>query len=306
MVTGALGYTGKALTERLLARGVRVRTLTNSPNRPNPFGNRIELHPLAFDHPDALARSLQGAEVLYNTYWVRFNHRTFTFEQAVANTKNLFEAARRARVKRIVHVSILNADKADDLGYYAGKNELEKSLRGLGVTHSIVRPGVLFGRGDILVNNIAWVLRRLPFFGLFGDGNYKLRPMHVNDMAALLEAQGQERDNVTVDAVGPETFTFRELVERTSSIIGVRKKIIPMNETIGYMVSLLVNPLVKDTIITWEEIVGLMRGILDSKQPSTGVIKLTDWATANREHLGRKYASEIGRRLNRDAGYEFV
>src|SRR6185369_9528383 len=159
---------------------VRIRTLTNSPDRPHSFGQRVEIHPLAFDDPARLEASLRAVDVLHNTYWVRFNHRLFRFERAVANTRILFEAARRAGVRRIIHVSILHADQADDLGYYRGKHELEKALAGTGVPHSILRPGVLFGRGDILVNNIAWALRHLPVFGVFGDGQYRLRPLHVD------------------------------------------------------------------------------------------------------------------------------
>lgn len=311
VVTGALGYTGKSLTERLLAPDrpggpVRVRTLTNSPRRPNPFGSRLEIRPLALDDECELTRSLEGASVLYNTYWVRFNHRLFTFEQAVENTRRLFAAARRAGVQRIVHVSILNADKADDLGYYKGKHDLEDAIKACGVPCSIVRPGVLFGRGDILVNNIAWVLRHLPIFGLFGDGSYKLRPLHVDDMAALMDSHGLMSGNHTVDAVGPETFTFRELVETTAEIIGVRKPVVPLHETLGYLVSRLVNPFVGDVIITWEEIVGLMRGILDSKQPAAGPTKLTEWAREHRDSLGTRYASEVGRRVRRTDAYEDV
>ncbi len=303
-VTGALGYTGRSITERLLACGVRVRTLTNSPGRPNPFGASLEIHPLAFDDPERLAESLRGCEVLYNTYWVRFNHRLFTFDQAVRNTRALFEAAKRAGVRRIVHVSILHADKADDLGYFRGKHELEDALRATGLSHAILRPGVLFGRGDILVNNIAWVLRRLPLFGLFGDGSYAVRPLHVDDMADLALAQAFHEGNTTIDAVGPERFTYRELVNRIASIIDARRPVVALPPSIGLAVSRLVNPLVRDIVITREEIKGLMRGLLDSKKPAAGGTKLTEWAAMHREQLGRRYASEVGRRVDRLSSYE--
>ena len=306
VVTGALGYTGQALTERLLARGDRVRTLTNSPNRPNPFGDRLEIRPLAFDDADALARSLEGAEVLFNTYWVRFNHKLFTFAQAVDNTKRLFDAARRAGVRRIVHVSILHADEADDLGYYRGKHELEDALRALGVPHAIVRPGVLFGRGDILVNNIAWVFRHLPIFGVFGDGRYRLRPLHVDDMADLMVDHASRSENTMVDAVGPEAFAYIDLVRAIGSIIGVRRPVVRVAPGIGYAVSRCLNPFLKDVIITREEIAGLMRGLLDSEAPAAGPTRLTDWAREHRDALGSRYASEVGRRIHRDRAYASI
>ena len=304
VVTGALGYTGKAVAERLLDRGDQVRTLTNSPNRPNPFGDRLDIKPLAFDDPDALARSLDGAEILYNTYWVRFNHRLFTFDQAVANTRTLFAAARRARVRRIVHVSILHADKADDLRYYKGKHALEDALGDTGLSHAIVRPAVLFGRGDILVNNIAWILRRLPVFGVFGDGSYRLRPIHIDDMADLMIECAARDDDITIDAVGPEAFTYRRLVQTIAQIIGVRRPIISVPPALGYLVSRLLNPVVKDVIITREEIEGLMRSLLDSDAPAAGSTRLTDWARNNHAILGRRYASEVARRIKRDTAYE--
>lgn len=304
VVTGALGYTGKSLTRLLLARGETVRTLTNSPNRPNPFGDQLEIMPLAFDDPDALTRSLQGIDMLYNTYWVRFNHKLFTFDQAVANTKVLFNAAKEAGVRRIVHVSILHADEADDLGYYNGKHELEDALKATGLSHAIVRPGVLFGRGDILVNNISWVLRRLPVFGVFGDGQYKLRPMYVDDMAALMLNCADKDQDMTVDAVGPETFTYRDLVETIGTIIGVKRPIVRVPPLVGYLVSRCLNPIVKDVIITRQEITGLLRDLLDSDTPPTAPTKLTDWAKANHATLGRRYASEVARRVDRESAYE--
>lgn len=306
VVTGALGYTGRAIAERLLAKGLRVRTLTNSPNRPDPFGGKVEIRPLAFDDPGALRTSLEGAAVLYNTYWVRFNHRLFTFEQGVANTKVLFEAAKAAGVARIVHVSILHATKADDLGYYRGKHELERALVATGMSHAILRPGVLFGRGDILVNNIAWVLRHLPFFGTFGDGRYRLRPMHVDDMGELAVQQGFGGGNTTTDAVGTEGFTYRELVETIGRIVGIRRPIIPVPPLAGLAVSKLLNPFVGDVVITRQEIAGLMRGLLDSPTSSAGPTRLTEWATEHKEQLGRRYASEVGRRVKRDVAYEQV
>lgn len=306
VVTGALGYTGQSVTEQLLDRGVRVRTLTNSPGRPNPFGNRLDIHPLAFDDPDALARSLNGAEVLFNTYWVRFNHNLFTFDRAVASTKALFDAARRAGVGRIVHVSILHSRIADDLVYYKGKHELEVILEQTGIPHAIVRPGVLFGRGDILVNNIAWVLRHLPLFGVFGDGRYRLRPLHVDDMASLMIDHASREGNTNADAVGPEGFEFRELVRTIAGIIGVRRLILGVPPGLGYFVGKCVNPLVKDVIITREEIEGLMRGLLDSDAPAAGNTRLTEWATEHADTLGRRYASEVGRRVRRDQAYEAI
>jgi NADH dehydrogenase len=179
VVTGAFGYSGRYITERLLRAGHRVRTLTHSPNREHPFGNRVEVFPFDFQHPERMASSLEGASAFYNTYWVRFNHADFRYSQAIENTRSLFAAARAASVNRVVHVSITNPSESSPLEYFRGKAILERELRESGLSHAILRPAVLFGGEDILINNLAWVLRHLPVFGVFGDGHYRLQPIHV-------------------------------------------------------------------------------------------------------------------------------
>ncbi len=307
-VTGAFGYSGQAIAEMLLARGDRVRTLTNSPNRPHPFGDAIEVRPLAFGDPAALAEALRGCDVLVNTYWVRFNHRLFTFDQAVGNTEQLFAAAKAAGVRRVVHTSILKPTEGRGLAYYDGKKRLEESLAASGLEHTILRPGVLFGRGDILVNNIAWVLRRMPFFGVFGDGQYRLAPLHVEDFAAIA-LRAVDRDAglpPIVDCHGPETFRYEELARTVGEIIGVRRRVLRVGPGVGYLVSKVLNPLVGDVIITREEIEGLMRGLLWSEERSLGRIRLTAWAREHRDSLGVRYASELGRRTRRDRAYQEI
>jgi len=331
VVTGALGYSGKAIAERLLDRGVRVRTLTNSPDRPNPFGDRLEIRPMRFDRPGELGESLRGADVLVNTYWVRFNRPRgrvrFTHAGAVENTRRLFDAARAAGVRRVVHVSILNPAGADEpgvetdparrsrglstrsgrlaarLSYYSGKAELEGVLRGSGLSHAIVRPGVLFGRRDILVNNIAWVLRHVPVFGLFRGGRYGIRPMHVDDFADLVVRRAFEEADTVTDAVGPERFEFRGLVREIARLIGVRRPMVSVPNWAGVLASAAVGALVDDVVLTRDEIRALTAGLLDSDAASTGSVRLTDWVAEHAGTLGRVYHSEMARRLDRVSGY---
>lgn len=304
IVTGAFGYSGRAIAARLLLAGGRVRTLTNSPDRAHPFGGRVEIHRYHFDAPEKLVASLRGATVLYNTYWVRFNHADFTHAQAVANTLRLFEAAKRAGVARVVHVSITNPSEASPLEYFRSKALLERALKESGLSYAILRPAVLFGGADVLINNIAWTLRRFPIFGMFGDGQYRLQPIHVEDFAELAVTKGREREHTITDAIGPETFTYRELVERIGAIIGKRRPIVCLRPSAAWAAGWIIGRLVGDVLITREEIDGLMQGLLCTHAPPAGTTKLTDWAAAHADTLGRRYASELARRRNRVAAYE--
>lgn len=302
-VTGAFGYSGKYIAQRLLAQGYRVRTLTNSPNRQNPFGDAVTAYPFYFDEPDKLVAALEGVSVLYNTYWVRFNHRLFTHAEAVRNTLTLFDAARRAGVERVVHVSITNPSAATNLEYFAGKAQLEEALIGSGLSYAILRPAVLFGKEDVLINNIAWTLRRLPVFGVFGDGSYRIQPIYVDDLAELAVFHGQSRDNLILNAIGPETFTFRELVETIGRIIGHERPVLSFPPRLAYGATRVVGLFVDDVFLTWEEVEGLMAGTLAVDAPPAGRTALTAWALEHADTLGRHYTSELARRKDRRVEY---
>ena len=302
-VTGAFGYSGRYITRRLLAAGDTVITLTNSPVRPNPFGDKVSVFPFNFDHPERLTQSLHGVDVLINTYWVRFDHRFFNHDQAVANTKVMFCAAHDAGVRRIVHLSITNPDIHSALPYFRGKAELEAVLKTVGISYCILRPTVLFGMEDILINNIAWALRRLPVFALFGSGEYKLQPIYVDDLAKAAVKRAASEDNKVIDAIGPETFTYRELVRMIAEALGVRRLIIGTPPAFGYWGCRAVGWLMGDVVITREEIAGLMQGLLSVDSPALGGMKLTDWVSRNKHTLGRRYASELARRLDRSSEY---
>ena len=219
MVTGAFGFTGKYIAGELLAKGYSVATLTNSPERENDLARKIQASKFNFDKPNKLAESLKNVSTLYNTYWVRFNHRKFSHHDAVKNTLKLFAAAKEAGVKRIVHTSITNPSLDSELEYFRGKAVLEEALIESGISYSILRPAVIFGNEDILINNIAWLLRKMPIFPVFGYGSYRIQPIYVKDYARLAIEQGQNTDNVIINAIGPETYSYRSLVEKIGDII---------------------------------------------------------------------------------------
>jgi NADH dehydrogenase len=295
-VTGAFGYSGRYITKRLLGAGHYVITLTNASGHADPFARRVRAFPLSFDRPEELTASLAGVSVLYNTYWVRFNHRSFTHQQAVTNTKTLFTAARDAGVRRIVHVSITNPSDDSPLEYFSGKAELERALKASGLSYAILRPTVLFGKEDILINNIAWMLRRFPVFGVFGDGHYRLQPIYVDDLAGLAVQHGRAAEDVTIDAIGPETFTYRELVTRIGQTIGRTRPIVSVPPALAYYVGSALGKVLRDVVITRDEIQGLMDGLLYVDAPPTGTTHLSAWAAKHRSTLGIRYASELARR----------
>jgi uncharacterized protein YbjT (DUF2867 family) len=303
LVTGAFSYSGARIAERLLAEGRTVRTLTFHPDRPHPLRERIEAIPYHFDDPAALARSMEGVTTFYNSYWVRFDHGATTFASAIENSRALFLAADRAHVARIVHVSIANPSPESDLPYYRGKGLVEQALAEVGLPYSIVRPTVLFGgERDVLVNNIAWILRRFPVFAIPGNGEYPIQPVHVDDLARICHESGRAAEDITVDAAGPETFTFKELVTEIRDAVGIRSPIVHLRPPIVHVPALIMTQaasalglLVRDVVLTGDEVKGLSAGLLVSHQAALGRISFSRWLAETHSSLGRSYANEIDR-----------
>jgi len=293
-VTGAFSYSGKYITKRLLDCGEEVITLTGHPDRLDPFDGRVKAHPLDFEQT-GMTRSLRGVDVLVNTYWVRFDKGENTQPRAVENTRKLVNAAKAAGVKRIVHISITNPSAESHLPYFWGKAANEKAVIESGMSYAILRPTVLVGDEDILINNIAYLLRRFPFFALPGDGSYKLQPVYVDDVAELAVEGVDRTDSYITDAVGPDIFTFREMVELIGEKIGAKRPLIPIPPRLALLAAQCLSLFVNDVILTPEEVDGLMAGLLVSKEPPRGKTRLADWLEKNKDKIGTQYASELAK-----------
>ncbi|PWB71999.1 MAG: epimerase [Anaerolineales bacterium] len=294
-VTGSFSYSGKYITRRLLDRGEEVITLTGHPDRPDPFDGQVKAYPLDFDEA-GMTKSLQGVEVLVNTYWVRFDKGKNTQPRAVENTRKLVNAAKAAGFRRIVHISIANPSANSHLPYYWGKAANEKAVIDSGISHAILRPTVLVGGGeDILINNIAFLLRRFPFFLIPGDGSYGIQPVFVEDLADLAVEAVYSRENYIIDAVGPDAYTFKELVQLIGRTIGATRPLISVPPRLALLAAQFLSLFVKDVMLTPEEVDGLMADLLVSKEPARGKTYFKDWLKANKDSIGMKYASELER-----------
>lgn len=298
-VTGASGYSGRHITQQLLSIGEPVRTLVRQPERGTLFGNRVPALQLQFDSVSALTESLRGAKTLYNTYWVRFEHGNVTFARAVEHTRCLLRAAKAAGVRRVVHLSVSNPDPHSRLPYFSGKALAEEDVRRSGLSYAILRPTLMYGHDDILVNNIAWCLRHFPVFAVPGSGTYKLQPVFIEDLAHLAVQAAQRDDNFVADAVGPETFTFEKLVRRLAHALHSRALIIHAPPSVTLAALQLMGLAVGDVVLTRDELDGLMADLLISADPPTCQTRFSTWLMQNANGVGALYASELQRHFHR-------
>jgi NADH dehydrogenase len=295
VVTGAFSFTGKFIARRLMAQDRRIKTLTNHPGRPGAEDVKADVAPLQFTDRDALVASLRGADVLYNTYWVRFRHGRVRFGEAVANTRILMGAARDAGVRRVVHISVSNPSEDSPLDYYAGKARAERAVRESGVSWAIVRPTLIFGQGDILINNIAWLLRRLPIFGIPGRGAYGVQPVAGDDVAEIATWAAERVDNLTIDAAGPDVMYYSEMVESIAIAVGRHPRFVYMSPRMSLRAAGVIGRFVNDVVLNEPELDGLMSELLVSQERPRGTRRLDNWLLANADVIGRSYASELAR-----------
>jgi len=295
VVTGAFSHTGKYIAQRLLSMGERVRTLSGRPNHEDPFGGQVEAFPFNFNKPGELTDSLRGAKTLYNTYWVRFPHGQMTFDRAVGNSKTLITAAEEAGISRIVHISITNPSENSPFPYFRGKALIEKAIIHSKLSYAIVRPTVIFGAEGVLINNIAWLLRRFPIFAVFGSGEYRIQPVFAEYVTEIAVSLGHKDNNTVNDAVGPEVYTFNELIRLITQKIGSRARIVHVKPGLALFVARLIGYVVKDVVITKDEIQGLMSNLLVSESPPTGQTCLSEWLEQNADRVGASYISDLQR-----------
>lgn len=295
VVTGAFSYTGRFIARKLLDDGRRVRTLTNHAQRPGASEVEVDVAPLKFTDRAGLVESLRGADVFYNTYWVRFHHGGIGFGDAVANTRILMSAAAEAGVRKVVHISVSNPSVESHLDYYAGKARTEEIVRESGLQWAIVRPTLIFGPGDILINNIAWLLRHMPFFVIPEMGLYRVQPVAGEDVAEIATWAAGQADNVVVDAAGPEIITYAELVQSIAIAVRRRPRILNLPSTLTLAAGHVVGLFVRDIVLTRQELEGLMQELLVSQEEPRGARRVDDWLLRSGDALGRSYASELSR-----------
>src|SRR4051812_6672833 len=289
VVTGAYSYTGRAIAEELLRRGRRVRTLTRRHPSADPLAGRIDEAPLQFQDRAALEQALAGVETLYNTYWVRYARAGTTFERAVANTRTLLAAAEAAGVRRIVHVSVTGPTLDSPLPYFRGKAQTEAAVVASALSHAIVRPTLIFGANDILINNIAWGLRRFPVFPVSGGGSYGVQPVAVEDVGVICADAGEQTANLTVDAAGPETFTYRAFVRLVADALGSRSRIVGSPRRLTLALANVVGAVHRDLALTADELAGLEAGPLVSPQSPLWANGVCAWIAPHPPALGPAY-----------------
>lgn len=201
-------------------------------------------------------------------------------------------------MRRVVHISIMNPDLASPYPYQRGKALVEQALRESGLSYAVVRPSVLFGGSEVLLSNVAWLLRHLHVFTVPGDGRYPIRPTHVEDLADLMVELGAGEENTIRNAGGPETFEFGALVRLIRDATGARALVGRAPRSLVLPLTRVVNSITRDITVTRDELGALMDGLASCDGPPVGDRRYTDYLTAHASTYGRTYTNEIRRNFS--------
>jgi NADH dehydrogenase len=238
---------------------------------------------------------LDGADALVNTYWIRLPHGKITFETAIDNTRLLFDVAGDVGVGRFVQTSVSNAPDHPRLAYYAGKAALDRELAASNLSHAIVRPTLIVGPRDVLTNNIAWILRRFPCFGMPRGGAFGVQPVTLDDTGRIMADAAESTDDMTVDAAGPDIFTFRDYVDLVQRAIGTHTRYVTLPDWMMMAMVRTANLALRDQLLSYEELLGLHEEALVSNAPPLGTQSVEPLLRAQADTLGRAYVNDTRR-----------
>ncbi len=294
-LTGAFSYSGRYIAKKLLSKGIKIRALTNHP-KPELFPQHsIPVFPLQFKEEGPLIDFLKGTEVFINTYWIRYPHKEQTHEKAATNIQFLTQCAKRAGIKKIIHLSVSNPSEESALSYYKGKAQAEKMIKESGLSYLILRPTLIFGLEDILINNIAWLLHAFPFFVLPSPVDYSVQPIYAGDVADIAYEHLLCKESKTIDAAGEEVYRMDELVRMISRSIGLPRPVLLWPKPIAQGCIKMLSLMLQDRVLTGEELCGLMGNLLISFEKPRGKTSFKKWLNQYGSRLGKTYTNDFKR-----------
>lgn len=234
LVTGATGFVGRALVRHLSETDQRVRVLLRpSPQSPRiPRGVPVEVAVVSLNDERGVRAALRGVDHVYHLASAGSQGRRGNLLTTdIEGTRNLAQASSDAGVQRLFFLSHIGADRASAFPIQKSKGIAEEHIRRSGVPYTIIRSSVLFGPEDRFTNNLAGLLRAVPFiFPVPSDGRTLLQPLWVEDLVTCLvwALDNPETINQTYEIGGGEYFTLRQVLETLMHITHRRRLLVPL------------------------------------------------------------------------------
>ena len=230
-VFGGTGFLGRRVVRRLLERDFSVRVAARHPERVAALFPDVQLDAIHADVNDdrSVAAAVAGVAGVVNAVSLYRESGPQTFHSVhVEAATRVARLAREAGVGRFIHVSGVGADAESASPYIRSRGKGEKAVREA-FPAAIIRPSIMFGRGDAFLIPISRMLRRLPVFPLFGRGQTQLQPAYVEDVAdAIARVMQNAHSLMCYELGGPRVYTYRSLLEVIARHVGKKPRLVPM------------------------------------------------------------------------------
>ena len=266
-ITGATGFIGGHLATRLSSEGHEVVRI----------GRRStgeEVFKASLDDVDQLAAAFAGCQAVAHCAGINREVDRETFKRVhVEGTRNVVEAARRAKVERILLMSFLRARPDCDSPYHESKWAAEEIVRECGLDYTIIKAGVVYGRGDHMLDHLSHAFHTFPVFALVGFEEKTVRPLAVEDLVHVIRASLIDRrlKRQTIALVGPEEIVLSEAVRRVAEVVDKQPLMFPLPVWCHQLMARVFELTMKVPLVSEAQVRILSEGVSESASPTAAV-----------------------------------
>jgi NADH dehydrogenase len=267
-ITGATGFVGSNLADRLTSEGHEVVRLARRPHAHN------EGFVVSLDNVDQLAKALAGCHAVAHCAGINRETGQQTYERVhVQATRNVVEAARRAGVEKIVLMSFLRARPDCGSAYHESKWAAEEIVRNSGLDYTIIKAGVVYGRGDHMLDHLSHAFHTFPIFALVGLKEETVRPLAIEDLVHVIRAALIDRrlKRQTIALLGPEEIYLREAVRRVAKVVGKQPLMFPLPVWCHRLLAHVFELTMKVPLVSPAQVRILAEGVVEPASPVTAV-----------------------------------
>ncbi len=265
-ITGGTGFIGGNLASLLLREGHEVVLISRVREAfPAPG---IKSIPIGLSNAETLAGAFDGCDAVVHCAGINRELGKQTYvEVHVEGTRRVLDAAKRAGVRKIVYVSFLRARPNCGSPYHESKFAAEELVREAGLDYTVVKPGVIYGRGDHMLDHLSHAFHTFLVFAFVGLRDQLIRPTAVEDLVRILAAAALRDPRLkrkTVAVVGPETLTLRDAVRRVAGAVGKRPLMFRMPLLFHYAFAWFLERLMRVPLISLAQVRILSEGLVEA------------------------------------------
>ena len=272
-ITGGTGFVGRSVARALVSKGHEVVLIARGENQTCPSILQLpnaRFVAMGLDDMDRLAAAFAGCQAVAHCAGINREIGAQTYQNVhLDGTRRVLEAARRAGVGKIAMISFLRARPHCGSGYHESKWAAEEMVRGCGLDYTVFKCGVIYGRGDHMLDHLSHAFHTFPMFAFVGLTDQPIRPMAVADIARLVNASlaGGALSRRTVAATGPETLTLRQAVRRVARVVGRHPLMFPLPVWFHYALGWLLEKIMVTPLVSLAQVRILTEGLAEASPP---------------------------------------